>query len=67
MYHFVTWIIEYSDDDRVARSLFILALPILLVLKLVLRVVDGIRSLTKRRDRVPVFVVPSEVSSRVGY
>lgn len=66
MYHFVTWIIEYSDDDRVARSLFILALPVLLVLKLVLRVVEGIPSLMKRRERVPVFAVTSEVSSRVG-
>lgn len=67
MFYFITWVIEYSDDDRLARLLFIAGIPLLLVAKLVLSIGDGIRALRTRRDRVVAMVSSSDMNERVAY
>jgi hypothetical protein len=66
MYQFVTWIIEYSDDDRLARVFFIAAVPLLLLAKLFLSIGDGFRSLGKRRTPTPVFAVGGSPTNQLG-
>jgi hypothetical protein len=50
MYHFITWVIEYSEDDTIARLLFVLALPLLLGAKVVLRSGEAFGNLFRRRE-----------------
>lgn len=67
MFHFITWVIEYSDDDRLARLLFIAGIPLLLVTKLILSLGEGIRALGRRRDRVVAMVSTTDMNERVAY
>jgi hypothetical protein len=64
MYHFVTWIIEYSDDDKSARLLFLLTLPLLLVAKLVLSTGEGVKALFQRRERAEPLAVAAGSRNR---
>ena len=67
MYQFVTWIIEYSDDDKAARLLFLFCLPLLLVAKVVLSTGEGVRTLFHRRERAELLAVASGARDRATY
>lgn len=66
MYDFITWVIEYSEDDPVASVLFIILLPFLLIAKLILRSSELIGGLIRRRPHVSMVTLPSTASERVN-
>ncbi|MEO6394173.1 MAG: hypothetical protein ABIP75_20130 [Pyrinomonadaceae bacterium] len=66
MYDFITWVIEYSEDDPLAGVLFVALLPFLLLVKLVLRFSELIGGLRRRRYAITLVPIPPNGGDRLN-